>query len=72
MDKFISVHHNSYMMMNQCADIVDYKLPKKLTCANFLHDAIECKDPGQNAAITIVKGDKGPTGNMNKSKDAAA
>ena len=34
-------------------------------------DAIKCKDTYLNVAIAMVKGDKGPTGKMNKIEDAA-
>ena len=59
-------------MMTQYAEDVDYQIPNKLTCVNFLLGAIEFKYFGLNAAIGMVKGDKGPTGKMNKFKDAAA
>ena len=69
LEKFILVHRNLYAMMTQFSDHVDDQLSNKYTRMNFLLDAIKCKDPGLNAAISIVKVDKGPTRNMNKSED---
>ena len=45
---------------------------QKMTRVDLLLDDIECKDPGRNAAITMVKGHKKPTGNINKFEDTAA
>ena len=59
-------------MMTQCSEHVDYQLPKTLTRINFLLDGVECKVPGQNKAIAMVKGDKGPTRKINKFEYAAA
>ena len=52
--------------MTQCAEHVDYQLPNGLTHVDFLIDDTECKDPGLNAAIVMLKGGKWPTGKMNK------
>ena len=71
LDKFISFHRKLYVMMTQCTKHVDYQLPNKSTCANFLLDAIKFKDPGLNAAIEMEKGDKGPTRKMNKLKKSS-
>ena len=59
-------------MMTQCAKHVDYQLTNELTRENFLLDAIKCKDSGLNVGIAMVKGDKGPTRNMNKFKYSSA
>ena len=72
LDKFISVCHNLYVIITQCAKHVDYQIPQKLTGVNFLIDDIECKYSVLNVAIVMVKFDKGPTGKVNKSEDAAA
>ena len=39
---------------------------------DFFLNNIDCKDPVLNAAIIILKGDKGPTGEINKFGFAAA
>ena len=67
-DKLISVNCKLYIMMTQCDEHVNYQLPNKLTRVNLLLGAIEWKDPGLNAAISMVKRNKGPTGKINKSK----
>ena len=41
LDRFIPVHCNSYVMMTQFSDRVDYQLPNELTCLNFLINAIK-------------------------------
>ena len=72
LEKFILVHRNSYVMMTQCAKLVDYQLSNEFNRVNFLLSAIECKDPGLNADISMVKGEKGSTRKMNKFEDSAA
>ena len=72
LEKFVSVHCNSYVMMTQCAEHADYQLPNSLTHVNFLIGTIVYKDYGLNAAIAIVKVDKGPTRKMNKLEHASA
>ena len=72
LDKFILVHRNYFVVMTQCDQHVNYQLTNKITRVNFHINAIECKDPGMNATIEIVKGNKGKTRNMNTLKDAAA
>ena len=59
-------------MMAHCVNHVDYKLPNELTHVKFLPDAIKCKYHGLNEAITMLKGNKGPTVNMNKFEDEVA
>ena len=49
--------------MRQACGLSTYQ---KLTCANFLPNAIEFKDPGPNADTAMVKGNKGRTGKTNK------
>ena len=70
LNKFISVHCNSYGIMNQCDEHVDYQVTNELTYADFLINDIKCKDPGLNADIAMVKGYRSPTGKMNKFEDA--
>ena len=57
-DKFMFVHHNSYVMMTQGADNMDYQLTNRLTHVNFLLNAIECKDDGLSSSITMVNEEK--------------
>ena len=52
--------------------ICSIKILKELLCVNFLLNAIKWKDPGLNAAISMVKGYKGPTRKMKRIKDTAA
>ena len=59
-------------MTTQCAEYVDYQLPKNFNCVNCLLGAIECKNTVLNAAIEIVKGEKNSTGKTYKLKYAAA
>ena len=52
--------------MTQFDEHLDDKLPNKLTHANVLLNAIECKDPDLNVSIAMAKVNKGPTRKMNK------
>ena len=72
LEKFILANRNLYVMVTQCVDNVDHQILNELTHVNLLLNAIECKDTGLNAAISMLKGDKGPTGKMNKFKYYAA
>ena len=58
--------------MKQCAKHVDDQLPNQLTRVNLLPDDIKCKDTGLNAAIPMVKCNKGPTRKTNKFEYEAA
>ena len=62
LENFISQHRNAYVSMQASAEHVQYQLPNKHSRVGFLLKAIQCSDPGLQAAMASIKTDNGPEG----------
>ena len=51
LEYFVSQHPNAYVSMQACAEHVEYQLPNQHSRVGFLLDAIQCSDPGLQAAM---------------------
>jgi hypothetical protein len=65
LEKFIAQHRNAYVSMRQSAEHVTFQLPNERTRVTYLLDAIQCSDPGLQAAMAQVRTDSGEGGKMN-------
>ena len=59
-ETFISQHRNAYVSMQASAEHVQYQLPNEHSWVGFLLEAIQCSDPGLQAAMASIKTDSGP------------
>ena len=58
--------------MQASAEHVQYQLPNKHSRVGFLLKAIQCSDPGLQAAMASIKTDNGPEGMRNNFEATAA
>ena len=58
--------------MQASAEHVQYQLPKEDSRVGFLLEAIQCSDPGLQAAMASFKTDNGPEGMRNNFEATAA
>ena len=58
--------------MQQCASHVPYQLPNEHTRVGYLLEAIQCPDPGLQAAIAQIKTDDSANGKRNSFEATAA
>jgi hypothetical protein len=65
LEKFIAQHRNAFVSMRQCAEHVTFQLPNERTRVSYLLDAIQCNDPGLQAAMAQVRTDSDANGRMN-------
>jgi hypothetical protein len=66
LEKFIAQHRNAYVSMRQCVEHITFQLPNERTRVAYLLDAIQCNDPGLQAAMANVRTDTDPAdGKMN-------
>ena len=65
LDKFVSMHRNAYVSMQQCAEHVDFQLPNQHYRVGFLLDGIETTDASLQAAMALVRNDEGADGKRN-------
>jgi hypothetical protein len=67
LEKFIAQHHNAHVSsMRQCVEHITFQLPNERTRVIYLLDAIQCNDPGLQAAMANVRTDTDPVdGKMN-------
>jgi hypothetical protein len=72
LEKFVTMHRNAYVSMQQCAEHVTFQLPTEHTRVGFLLDAIQTSDAGLQAAIAAVKTDDKPTGKRNNFEKMAS
>ena len=72
LENLISQHRNAYVSMQACAEHVQYQLPKEHSRVGFLLEAIQCSDPGLQAAMASIKTDNGPEGMRNNFEATAA
>ena len=61
-ENFISQHRNAYVSMPASAEHVQYQLPNEHSRVGFLLEAIQCSDPGLQAAMASIKTDNGLEG----------
>ena len=62
---FISQHRNAYVSMQASVGHVQYQLPNDNSRVGFLLEAIQCSDPGLQAAMASIKTDNGFQGMRN-------
>ena len=72
LENFISQHRNAYLSMQASAEHVQYQLQNKHSRVGFLLEAIQCSDPGLQAAMASIKTDNGPEGMRNNFEATAA
>ena len=72
LENFISQHRNAYVSMQASAEHVQYQLPNEHSRVGFLLEAIQCSDPGVQAAMASIKTDDGPHGMRNNFEATAA
>ena len=65
LENFISQHRNAYVSMQASAEHVQHQLPNEHSRVGFLLEAIQCSDPGLQAAMASIKTDKGLEGMRN-------
>ena len=58
--------------MQASAEHVQYQLPNEHSRVGFLLEAIQCSDPGLQAAMASIKTDNGPEGMRNNFETTAA
>ena len=71
-ENFISQHRNAYVSMQVSAEHVQYQLPNEHSRVGFLLEAIQCSDPGLQAAMTSIKTDNGLEGMRSNFEPTAA
>ena len=62
LENFFSHHINAYVSMQASAKHVQYQLPNEHSRVGFLLEAIQCSDPGLEAAMASIKTDNGLEG----------
>ena len=72
LDNFISQHRNAFVSMQSSAEHVQYQLPNEHSRVGFLLEAIQCSDPGLQAAMASIKTDNGPDSMRNNLEATAA
>ena len=72
LENFISQHRNAYVSMQASAEHVQYQLPNEDSRVGFLLEAIQCSDPGLQAAMASIKTDNGTEGMRNNFEATAA
>jgi hypothetical protein len=72
LEQFVSQHRNAFVSMQQCASHVEYQLPNEHSRVGFLLEALQCADPGLQAAMASVRTDNGPDGMRNNFESAVA
>ena len=72
LDRFIAQHRNAFVLMQQCAEHVDYQLPNEHSRVGYLLDAIESTDPSLQAAMALVRNDTGADGKRNNFEATAS
>ena len=65
LENFISQHRNAYVSMQASAEHVQYQLPNEHSRVGFLLGAIQCSEPGLQAAMASIKTDNGLEGMRN-------
>ena len=71
LENFISQHMNAFVSMQASAEHVQYQLPNEHSRVGFLLEAIQCSDPGLQAAMANIKTDNGLEGMRNNFEASA-
>ena len=72
LENFISQHRNAYVSMQASEEHVQYQLPNEHSRVGVLLEAIQCSDPGLQAAMASIKTDTGLEGMRNNFEATAA
>ena len=72
LENFISLHRNAYVSMQASAQHVQYQLHNEHSRVGFLVEAIQCSDPGLQAAMASIKTGNGIEGMRNNYEATAA
>ena len=72
LENFISQHRNANVSMQASAEHMQYQLPNEHSRVGFLLEAIQCSDPGLQAAMASIKTDNGLEGMRNNFEATAA
>ena len=72
LENFISQHRNAFVSMQASAEHVKYQLPNEHSRVGFLLAAIQCSDPGLQAAMASIKTDNSAEGMRNNFEATAA
>ena len=72
LENFISQHRNAFVSMQASSERVQYQLPNEHSRVGLLLGAIQCSDPGLQAAMASIKTDNGPEGMRNNFEATAA
>ena len=72
LEDFISQHRNASVSMQASAEHVQYQLPNEHSRVGFLLKAIQCTDPGLQAAMASIKTGNGLEGMRNNFEATAA
>ena len=51
--------------MQQCSEYMEYQLPNECTRVGYLHEGIQCPDPGLQAAMVSIRTNDGCDGMRN-------
>ena len=66
LEKFVSMHRNAFISMQQCAQHVSYQLPNDHSRVGYLLDNIQCNDAGLQAAMAGIRADNDPNNPYSK------
>ena len=72
LEGFITQHRNAFILMQQCADHVEYQLLNEHTRVGYLLEGIVCSDAGLQAALASIRTDDRVDGMQNNLEVAAA
>ena len=72
LESFISQHRNAFVSMQACAQHVEHQLPNEHSRVGFLLEAIQCADPGLQAAMASIRTDNVPNGKRSDFEATAA
>ena len=72
LENFISQHRNAYVSMQASSEHVQCQHPNEHSMVGFLLEAIQCSDPGLQAAMASIKTDNGLEGMRNNFEATAA
>jgi hypothetical protein len=65
LEKFVSMHRNAFVSMQQCAEHITFQLTSEHTRVGYLLDAIQTSDAGLQTAIAAVRMVDKPTEKRN-------
>jgi hypothetical protein len=72
LEKFVTLHRNAFVTMQQCAEHVAFQLPTEHTRVGYLLNAIQTSDAGLQAALAAVRTDDKATGKRNNFEKMAS